>query len=98
MTFSRVLIDAVDLIQQESDGRKKRIQTVGRGEQGFLKTGASLVAVVDLGGDFLFELGKLVLREGAREDLGTPFDEVVNHVTDRVKHLPFVPLSTETAE
>lgn len=63
-----------------------------------LKTGSSLVAVVYLGGDFLFELGELVLREGARQDLGTPFNEAVDHVTDRVEHLTFVPLSAETDE
>lgn len=63
-----------------------------------LKTGCSLVAVVYLGGDFLFELGELVLREGARQDLRTPFDEVVDHVADAVKHLTLVPLSTDTAE
>lgn len=61
-----------------------------------LKTGSSLVAVVYLGGDFLLELGELVLREGAGQDLRTPFDEVVDHVADRVEHLAFVALSTET--
>lgn len=55
--------------------------------------GSSLVAVVHLGGDSLFELGELVLRERAGEDLRTPFDEVVHHVADRVKHLAPVPLS-----
>lgn len=63
-----------------------------------LKTVSSLVAIVYLGGDFLFELGELVLREGAGQDLRTPFDEVIHHVTDRVKHLTLVPLSTQKDE
>lgn len=61
-----------------------------------LKSKHSLVAVVYLGGDFLFELCELVLWEGAGQDLGAPFDEVVNHVTDRVEHLPLVPLLVGT--
>lgn len=60
-----------------------------------LKTVSSLVAIVYLGGDFLFELGELVLWEGAGQDLRAPFDEVIHHVTDRVKHLTLVPLSTQ---
>lgn len=44
----------------------------------------------------MFELGELVLWEGAGQDLGTPFDEVVDHITDRVEHLAFVPLAVET--
>lgn len=62
------------------------------------KTGSSLVAVVHLGGDSLFKLGELVLRERAGQDLRAPFDEVVHHVADRVKHLTLVPLSTREDE
>lgn len=57
---------------------------------------SSLVAVVYLRGDFLFELSKLILREGAGQDLGAPFNQAVDHVTDKVEHLSFVPLSVET--
>lgn len=58
------------------------------------KTGSSLVAVVHLGGHSLFKLSELVLWECARQDLRAPFDEVIHHVADRVKHLTLVPLST----
>ena len=68
----------------------------GRGVKRPVKTGSSLVAVVYFGGDSLFEFGELILREGAGQDLGTPFDEVVDHVTDRVEHLTFVSLTAET--
>lgn len=60
-----------------------------------LKSSSSLVAIVYLGGDFLFKLAELVLREGARENLRTPFDQVVDHVANTAEHLAFVPLSVE---
>lgn len=51
-----------------------------------------LVPVVHLGGDFLFELRHLILRERAGQDLGAPLDQVIDHVSDRVEHLTLVAL------
>lgn len=61
-------------------------------------TGYSLVSIVYLRGDLLFELSQLVLRERAGQNLGPPFDEVADHVADRVEHLALVPLSDKTLD
>ena len=59
---------------------------------GVLTAVGLLVAVVHLGGDFLLELRKLVLRECARQDLRAPLDQVIDHVTHGVEHFSLVSL------
>lgn len=102
MTCHFLLTDSADLVQLESFHRMAiwikgyELRAVTDEARSLRKAGSSLVAVVYLGGDFLLELGQLVLGEGAGQDLRAPFDEVVHHVPHGVKHLPFVPLRTET--
>lgn len=98
MTCHFLLTDSADLFQPES------FYQIGLGIKGYKleegkdeaksseSPGSLLVAIVHLGGDSLFELGELVLRECAGQYLRTPFDEVVHHVPNRVKHLALVPL------
>ncbi len=100
MTCHFLLTDTADLFQQGSFYRidvRIREGYKLRGwkdeDKSLRKTPSSLVAVVYLRGDFLLELGELVLREGAGQDLRTPLDEVVDHVSDRVEHLALVALS-----
>lgn len=48
------------------------------------------VAIINFGSHFLFQLLELILGQGPREDLGSPLDQVVNHVPDTAEHLPVV--------
>lgn len=48
------------------------------------------VAIINFGSDFLFQLLELILGQGPGEDLGSPLNQVVNHVPDTAEHLPVV--------
>lgn len=48
------------------------------------------VAIINFGSHFLFQLLELILGQGPGEDLGSPLNQVVNHVPDAAEHLPVV--------
>lgn len=51
-----------------------------------------LVAIVNLGGDFLLELFEFITRQSARQELGTPLHQLPHQPLDLLYTILFVGL------